>query len=352
MVDPSILKNLVPLHNLAEGNLRRLAKRLSLEELPKGYVVFREGDTDNHSIYLLEGGVELLSHGSTLSRVVQGGTEEATYPVAQARRREFTATTTTAAKIIRIDTRKLDRVIVLDELTTTITTIQGGKKKRPADTDTEWLEEMFVNPAFSKLSTETVVAVVLKMERVVVTSGQVVFKQGDAGEYYYVVRDGQFTVSRKEPLGKVKILNQLKRGSVFGEESLISGESRDASIVAMSDGTLMRLSKKDFSDVLQKPLVAFVSSIEARRRIKDGATLMDVRTQEEFQRTALRDSVNVPIAELRDRIDGLDRSLKYVVCCRSGVQSEIAAFLLSQRGFDACVLKGGLQAVANKESSA
>ncbi len=344
MVDPKVLKNLVPLHNLAEGNLRRLAKKLVLEELPQGSVICREGDTDNDAIYLLEGGVELVSHSSTLTRVVQGGTEEASYPLAQARPREFTATTMTKAVIIRIDARKLDRVIILDELTTTITTMEG-KTRKDANVDTEWLEQMLNNPAFHNLPTETVVAAVLKMQSQTVKSGDVVFKQGDPGDYYYVVREGRFTVSRKDSQGKVRILERLGRGSVFGEAALISGESRDVSIVAMTDGTLMRLARRDFAELLKKPLLAFVQSKEAKRMVKEGAQLVDVRTPSEYSKGALRDSINIPVSRLRQHFDALERERPYILCCRTGVQSEVAAFALRQRGFEVYVLQGGLKAI-------
>ena len=71
MVDPELLKNLIPLHNLTAGNLERLAKRVQVEELPTGRVIFNEGDTDDDAVYLLEGGVELSSHETTMKRVVQ-----------------------------------------------------------------------------------------------------------------------------------------------------------------------------------------------------------------------------------------------------------------------------------------
>ena len=50
MIDPELLKNLIPLHNLTVGNLERLAKRLQVEKLPTGRVIFNEGDTDNDAI--------------------------------------------------------------------------------------------------------------------------------------------------------------------------------------------------------------------------------------------------------------------------------------------------------------
>jgi hypothetical protein len=45
---------------------------------------------------------------------------------------------------------------------------------------------------------------------------------------------------------------------------------------------------------------------------------------------------------VRDRAHGLDPEKKYIICCDTGRRSAAAAFLLSQRGLDVCVLEGGM----------
>jgi CRP-like cAMP-binding protein len=184
----------------------------------------------------------------------------------------------------------------------------------------------------------------LRMQAISVKSGQVVFKQGDAGDYYYVVKRGRFNISRKETHGKVKLLEELHAGSVFGAESLISGRAREVSVVAMSDGTLMRLSRQDFAELLKAPLLTFVSGAEVQQMLRNGVGLLDVRGKDQYQAGALRGSANLPFTELRSSLRQLDRKRKDILCCNTGVQSEVAAFLLAEKGFDVYVLKGGLQA--------
>jgi hypothetical protein len=45
---------------------------------------------------------------------------------------------------------------------------------------------------------------------------------------------------------------------------------------------------------------------------------------------------------VRERANGLDPEKKYILCCDTGRRSAAAAFLLSQRGLDVCVLEGGM----------
>ena len=343
MLTADILKNFTPLHTLTDQHLARLAKRVVVEDVAKGAVVCVEGDTDNNAIYLLEGGVEMRSRSSSMSRILQGGTPDAAFPVSPGRPRPYTATTMTQARIFRIDNAKLDRAVLLDEVSTTITRVHDAGSAFAGDS--EWLEEMLASPAFGALARERVAMLLLKLEPMIIKNGEAVIRQGEAGDYYYIVKEGQLTVSRKDEQGKVKLINKLKRGQVFGEEALLSGDPRNASIVAMGDSIVMRLAKADFEELVKKPLITYVTVEEAQERMRRGAGLVDVRNAAEFQQGAIKGSVNIPINELRTRLAQLDPVCPYVIYCRNGVQSEVAAFLLRQRGFEVFVLRGGLKSI-------
>jgi CRP-like cAMP-binding protein len=303
-------------------------------------VLCREGDTDSDSIYLLEGGVELHSPSSSMKRVLQAGTPDAYFPLGPGLPRPYTITATTAARIFRIDNAKLDRAVLLDEVSTTITRVHASGSAFTGDS--EWLEQMLASPAFGTLARERVAMLLLKLEPLIAKTGEAVIRQGALGDYYYILKEGELTVSRKDAQGKVKLISKLKRGDVFGEEALLSGDPRNASIVAVRDSIVMRLAKKDFEELLKKPLITHVTVEEAQERMRRGAGLVDVRSAAEFQQGAIKGSVNIPITELRVRLTQLDPVCPYVLYCRNGVQSEVAAFLLRQRGFEVFVLRGGL----------
>jgi CRP-like cAMP-binding protein len=343
MLPAETLKNFTPLHGLSNEHLARLAKRVEVEDIAKGAVLCSEGDTDSDSIYLLEGGVELHSQSSSMKRVLQAGTPDAFFPLGPGLPRPYTITATTTARIFRIDNTKLDRAVLLDTVSTTIMRVHATGNAFSGDG--EWLEQMLDNPAFSALPRGRVAMLLLKLEPISVKTGEAVIRQGALGDYYYIVKEGQLSVSRKNAQGKVNLVDRLKRGDVFGEEALLSGEPRNANIVAMSDGIVMRLSKADFEELLVKPLLTYVTVEEAQERLRRGARLVDVRSAAEFQQGALKGSVNIPIDELRTRLSQFDQVCPYVLYCRNGVQSEVAAFLLRQRGFDVAVLRNGLQSI-------
>lgn len=87
-----------------------------------------------------------------------------------------------------------------------------------------------------------------------------------------------------------------------------------------------------------------LSSFLARRRIpallQDGAQMVDVRSPAEFAGGHAPGSVNIPLPELDQRMQELDRGRWVIVCCASGTRSALARRKLRGRGFDR-VLNGG-----------
>jgi CRP-like cAMP-binding protein len=341
-IDAGLLRGLAPLYEVSGENLQRLAQLAVVEEYPHGGVVCRVGDTDDFALYVIAGGVELTAAGSTLKRRVQAGEGDSSFPLAHTRPRDSQVTALPGARILKLENRIIDRLLVFDEIATAVTDIRGPEQ-RPLHGDTQWVEEMSHSDAFHALPREKFGPLMLRMEAVPVGNGEVVIRQGEPGDFYFVVKEGRFAATRKDEYGKVRFLSELSRGDVFGEEALISGEARNASIVALADGILMRLARTDFDELLRKPLIIQVSLEEARRLARDGAGLLDVRLAEEARQSPLKGGINIPVSQLRGRLGELDRARRYVVCCRTGVKSEVAAFLLRQRGFDVCVLEGGIE---------
>ena len=126
---------------------------------------------------------------------------------------------------------------------------------------------------------------------------------------------------------------------------MLSGAPRNANVITLTDGVLMRLSQADFNELLREPMVQWVTDAEARILMQEGAGLIDVRLEDEYRGGALKGSVNIPLHLLRLKAASMDRRRKYIVYCQSGKRSCAAAFLLGQRGFDVCVLRGGLSAL-------
>ena len=71
------------------------------------------------------------------------------------------------------------------------------------------------------------------------------------------------------------------------------------------------------------------------------ATLLDVRTEGEYRRGHLNGFRNIPLDDLREHLDELDRGKPVYVNCQTGLRSYLACRLLTQYGFSCSHLSGG-----------
>jgi rhodanese-related sulfurtransferase len=213
------------------------------------------------------------------------------------------------------------------------------------DVTGDWMTTLLQTKAFHRIPPANIQAIFMRMQRINYRERDVVIKQGTEGDYFYVVVAGKCVVTRETPLNKEGIkLAELGPGDSFGEEALIAEAKRNATVTMSTDGTLMRLGKNDFQTLLNEPLLQWVSQDRAEEIVAQGGKWLDVRLPSEFQNFRIEGAVNIPLYFIRLKINALDKSTPYVVCCDTGRRSSAAAYILSERGFDACVLKGGLAA--------
>lgn len=196
--------------------------------------------------------------------------------------------------------------------------------------------------AFMRLPPANIQQMFMRLQEIPHKKGDVVIRQGDEGDYYFIINRGRCKVMRISRTGQEVTLAALGDGDAFGEEALLSDDKRNATVVMETDGVLMRLSKADFNELLKAPMQNEVDIQQAKRMVKNGAVLLDVRLESEHKNSAIKGSQNLPIYMLRLKADGLDAGKKYICYCDTGRRSSAAAYLLSERGLEAYVLQGGL----------
>jgi len=72
-----------------------------------------------------------------------------------------------------------------------------------------------------------------------------------------------------------------------------------------------------------------------------GATLLDVRTREEFDHGHIPSATNLPLDELRDHLGEINRQNQIIAYCQYGQRGYLATRILMQAGYDAANLSGG-----------
>jgi len=338
-IDFALLKSFSPLDGLKAENLHALARKTQVKTLDAGRLLFKEGDTDKRTFYLVAGTVEYRADDRVIGQV-RAGSPEARAGLAPGLPRKFTARAATDVEYIMIDSDLLDVLLTWDQ------TGQYEVAELNGDSigiEGDWMTTLLQTKAFHRIPPANIQAIFMRMQRINYRAGDVVIKQGTEGDFFYVVIAGKCTVTRETPLNKEGIkLAELGPGDSFGEEALIAEAKRNATVVMTTDGTLMRLGKQDFQTLLNEPLLQWVEYDQAAEIVARGGKWLDVRLPSEFQNFRIDDAVNIPLYFIRLKLNALDKKTQYVVCCDTGRRSSAAAFILCERGYDAYVLKGGL----------
>ena len=112
------------------------------------------------------------------------------------------------------------------------------------------------------------------VEDLVVAPGTVIFRQGDPGDKFYLIRTGRVRVFR-EDAGLETELSVLQAGDDFGEMALFMDEPRSATVAALEETRLMVLSKEQFQSILKDfPNVTFAFVRQMSERLLRNANVI------------------------------------------------------------------------------
>ncbi|MCX7564530.1 cyclic nucleotide-binding domain-containing protein [Xanthomonadaceae bacterium XH05] len=330
------LNPLYPLDTLRPETREQLASEAAFSDYTRGEVLFRAGDIDDDTLYLLDGEVE-ATYPDGKNRQFSARSLQGRYPLGDAQPRRFTATVSSSrARVARLDRRYMEKVIAWDQIARHATVGDSGTDSN------RWVFRLLQSRAFHKLPTGNIERMFQGFEEVPARAGDIIVREGDAADYFYVIKEGAASVL-KHLDDTESIVAYLVRGDCFGEDALLSNTTRNATVKMVQDGRLMRLARRTFEDVLKPPVVEWLNPAQASLLARTGAIVIDVRLPAEFEQRAIRDAINVPLYRLReDAVDRFDPDSKLIVYCNTGERSSAAAFILTRLGFDAYALQGGL----------
>ncbi len=342
-VDTKTLSRLYPMDTLAEAHLRMMAEHGEVRDYGRDQTLFREGDNDGESLFLLSGSVS-CRYADGRVRELHADSDRTRYAIGDFQPRRFTAVVSgMGAKSVVFDRNFLEKVVTWDQISRSSQfTLPDGRAE-----SARWVFKMLNSQALLRLPAGNIERMFERFELITVMPERRVINEGEEGDYFYVIRSGEFQVLKSTD-GQEKTVASLSEGDSFGEDALTSNEPRNASVVARTAAQLMRLGKADFSELLKHPVVDWVSPGQASALVSGGGTLLDVRMKEEHLQRSLAGSINTPLFRLREEMAGLKTDKPYVVFCETGERSASAAFILNKLGYRVFALRGGLSSVSRQ----
>lgn len=122
-------------------------------------------------------------------------------------------------------------------------------------------------PLFTRLDDVLFGEALARVELIECTEGDTVFREGDTGDAFYLIREGKVEVYRTVDGGR-RLIAILADGQYFGEMSLLADEKRNASVECRTKVSLVKLSRDAFRDIVKRDerVAAGIAAVYAERK--------------------------------------------------------------------------------------
>src|SRR5215467_11696735 len=162
-VDVPLLRQFTPLDGMKKENQAALARKVFVREMDAGRLLFKQGDTDKRTIWVVSGTVELREEERTIG-VIKGGTPEARNPLPGKLPREFSARAMDNVEYLSIDSELLDVMITWDQTGTyEVAELQSQIDGTGGD---DWMTTLLQTKAFHRIPPANIQAIFMRLERV------------------------------------------------------------------------------------------------------------------------------------------------------------------------------------------
>lgn len=340
---PDQLRNLVPLNGLSPRQLWELRVRIVPLVLAPGQLLDLGDELSSKRHYLMAGSLLLTDHDGQQTRLV-AGTSAALYSLAAGRLVEARALND--CQLLTVDSAELERLLSWRQALQDVL-LQLSMEGE----DGEWLERLLESPLFAQVPPANIRSMLSRLVEIEVSAGQTLLREGEAGDCCYFLKSGGAQVLKAAGSGE-QLLAELEPGACFGEEALLEERPRNASVAMVEDGRVLRLARADFLELLKAPVVGEVDLDGVADLLACGAQWLDVRLLDDYEQGHAMQALHMPLHLLRLKTRLLDPQRPYLCYCESGKRSANAVFLLTQLGFTAYALRGGLDALGTEDRAA
>jgi CRP-like cAMP-binding protein/thioredoxin reductase/Fe-S-cluster-containing hydrogenase component 2 len=257
------LRDEIPLLGAAdEERLREMFLSAAVREAADGEVVLRQNDYTDSFVVVAGGAVDISvqppqgAERAPEKRVatLSAGNFLGEMGLISGRRRNATATARGGARLIEIPRKAMLKLMATDP------EVRGM-------VDQAFLVRAFQGYLFPDLPESVLWRLAGRATLERLDAGQVVFREGEPGDAFYLIRSGQVKISKTSG-GKDLVLSYLVAGNFFGETALLPNAPRTATVTTIFPAELIRLGHDDFERFLAahpELRAGIVAKLEDRR---------------------------------------------------------------------------------------
>jgi CRP-like cAMP-binding protein len=260
---PQFLKKCQLFANLNSTNLNNVPQLLERINYTTGDIVIAEGGAGDSLYIVYAGQLDIVSHNTEgekihLSKATAGETIGEIALLTGGRRTAsvYATETTELLRLIRVDFDKLKQQS--SETAKQVSQNIIEKQYRVLLDMT-----LHISKLLQKLDESVIQDLLSLLEITLLPSTDILVREGEESDSLYIVINGRLRIAKYNEDGTETVLLELGRGETVGEAGLITGESRSATVYAVRDTVLARLSKDAFNQLLAKHPQAMMQQFAA-----------------------------------------------------------------------------------------
>ena len=247
---------------LGEEELKEVAKHLKVEKFPNGRNIVTQGEKGDKFYTIKSGWANVIYEGiSGMEDIVaELGPGDCFGEIALIENVKRTATVRakTDTELISLDKETFKKHFV--------ETFGTGEKITFIIRTSQFLKRL---PLFADFSSKELFEIISKMQSMEVGPGTIIIKQGEIGDKFYLLQEGEVEVIleqiTEEGYKEIK-LAELGSGSYFGEIALLKNVPRTATVKAKTACKLLWLDKENFLEIFRKHLGAISEILKVTER--------------------------------------------------------------------------------------
>jgi len=227
LIKEAILENDF-LKNLSLTQVSELVEAMHEKKIPKGCYVIREGESGSYLYVAAEGEFEVVKTGKKLGSLGVGkvfGELAILYNC----KRTASVKATTDGKVWALERKVFQQIMVT-----------SGIKRM--ENQLNFLRSV---PLLAELPSNILLRISDALEPEQFQAGEVIVREGTAGDTFYILSSGEVTVSKRAG-NKEEIIRELSSGSYFGEQALLRTDLRTASVTARTAVDCLALDRESF----------------------------------------------------------------------------------------------------------
>ncbi len=255
------------LSGLSGAELDAFIASLELKELNTGDVLYREGETGEYLYLVGMGTIQLQARSAsgeyrTFSRLHEGDFC-GEHAFMSHLKHDHAAVAESETRVLMLDRATFDQWV--KKYPQIGNTVEDFYRRRVL------AKVLAVTPLFEGVPDKIRLALAERFNVCKFKRGDVIVKEGDSGDTFYLIRSGKVlvTTSKMDATGGVVNLGQMGPGAFFGEVSLLTNKPRTATVIAGQDVELMELSRENFNAIAERfPSVRKVVESYQKHRVQ------------------------------------------------------------------------------------